>query len=162
MSEKTHNMVSEKQTILPVVQALQHSFGSQLVAIVLFGSRARGEASEGSDWDLLLIAYQLPHTPFQRHLLIKKMLPAAWRGAVAIIAKTPIEFESYLPELYLDIALDGIVIYDTDVYMGDRLARLRRLIKRKGLQRERKQQDFIWHWREFPGYDWSIEWGTAV
>ena len=32
----------------------------RLVAVVLFGSRARGEGSETSDWDLLVIAEGLP------------------------------------------------------------------------------------------------------
>ena len=144
-----------------VLAALKQGLGDDLVAIVLFGSRARGEADEASDWDLLLIARDLPHKPFQRHLHLKQMLPADWRGRVAILAKTPEEFESYLTSLFLDIALDGIILHDPEGYMADRLARLRRLIQEQGLQRTRVNGDLIWRWRRFPGFDWSLDWEMA-
>ena len=144
-----------------VLAALKQGLGDNLVAIVLFGSRARGEADEASDWDLLLIARNLPRKPFQRHLHLKRMLPADWRGRVAMLAKTPEEFESYLTSLFLDIALDGIILHDSEGYMADRLARLRRLIQEQGLQRIRANGDLIWRWRRFPGFDWSLDWEMA-
>lgn len=77
------------------------------------------------------------------------------------MAKTPQEFESYLPSFYLDMALDGIILYDTDTYIAERLAHLRHLIETKGLQREQQGDDLIWQWQEFPGFDWSVEWETV-
>ena len=145
----------------PVMIALKQGLGDSLTAVVLFGSRARGEAKEDSDWDLLVIAGRLPEKLFQRHLYLKKMLPAIWRGQVAILAKTPEEFEAYLPGLYLDIALDGIILYDPDGYMTERLARLRRLIQVEGLHREQVNGDLVWRWQTFPGFDWSLEWEMA-
>ncbi|WP_322487498.1 nucleotidyltransferase domain-containing protein [Chloroflexus sp.] len=46
--------------IVPVVAAFQQQLGHNLIGIVLFGSRARGDARPESDWDLLLIAEHLP------------------------------------------------------------------------------------------------------
>lgn len=43
-----------------IVSALREGLGDELVAVVLFGSRARGEAHQGSDWDVLVIANGLP------------------------------------------------------------------------------------------------------
>lgn len=48
----------------PVLAAPRHGLGDNLVAVVLFGSRARGEAEAGSDWDRLVIAHDLPQGPF--------------------------------------------------------------------------------------------------
>jgi predicted nucleotidyltransferase len=135
--------------------------GDRLVAVVLFGSRARGDADEDSDWDLLLIAKELPQKPFQRHLRLKRLLPPLWRGKVALIAKTPEEFESHVSDLFLDMALDGIILYDTDEYMAERLAYLRRLIQEQGLRREQEGKELIWRWEEFPGFDWSLDWETG-
>jgi hypothetical protein len=132
------------------------------VAVVLFGSRARGEADEASDWDLLVIARHLPDKVLERHLWLKSTLPVAWRGCTAILAKTLLEFEARLPALYLDIALDGIVLYDTNEYVTERLARLRRLIQKQGLRRESVQRDLIWRWQQFPGFNWSLEWEAAT
>ena len=141
-----------------LVMAFQQGLGERLVALVLFGSRARGEADETSDWDVLLIARHLPEKTFQRHLEIKSMLPVPWRARATVLARTPEEFESHLPSLYLDIALDGIVLHDTDQYMTKRLASLRRLIKKRGLRRESLQRETIWRWQRFPGLDWTLEW----
>lgn len=144
--------------VAPVLAALKRGLEDRLVSVVLFGSRARGEADEHSDWDLLLIARDLPSKPFRRYLYLKRVLPPEWRGWVAILAKTPAEFDSYLSSLFLDIALDGIILHDSENFMTDRLARLRRLIQDQGLQRTQEGHDLIWRWRRFPGFDWSLGW----
>jgi uncharacterized protein len=110
------------QDILPqTVRALQTALGDRLVAIVLFGSRARGEASPESDWDLLVIAKALPQKPFTRRLFLKRLLPSSCRSALSVLARTPEEFEAHLPSLYLDIALDGRILYDPRQYAAKRL-----------------------------------------
>ncbi len=45
--------------------------------------------------------------------------------------------------------------------MATRLDDLKTLIERKGLHRERVQDDLVWRWEHFPGYDWTIEWESA-
>jgi hypothetical protein len=144
-----------------VITALKHSLGDNLVAVVVFGSRARGEACETSDWDLLLIARHLPEKVFQRHLWLKSLLPVDWRGQATIIAKTPEEFTASLPPLFLDIALDGIVLYDPSGYLVEKLTQLQRLIGKRGLHREAAQRDLTWQWQRFPGFGWSLEWEAA-
>jgi predicted nucleotidyltransferase len=144
--------------LTPVVQALRQGLGKDLVSVVLFGSQARGEADANSDWDLLLLARRLPEKPWQRHTQLKRLLPEAWRGRVSLLAKTPAEFEAHLPALYLDIALDGVVLYDTGNYMAQRLAYLRELLARRGLRRERAGVEMIWRWQQAPGPDWALEW----
>ena len=88
-----------------IIEELKEKLTASLVAVVLFGSRARGEAHEHSDWDVLIIAHDLPNLPFRRHTFLKAQLSARWRAAISLIAKTPEEFEASLPAFYLDIAL---------------------------------------------------------
>lgn len=144
------------------VVALKEKLGRQLVSLVLFGSRTRGDADVDSDWDLLLIARNLPDRTLQRHIYLKAMLPDAWRGRVSMLAKTPKEFEARLPALFLDIALDGVVLYDTEEYVTQRLAALRTLLERRGLHREQTQREMVWRWKQFPGILWSLEWEGAL
>src|SRR5215210_9395173 len=144
-----------------IVSGLREGLGDDLLAVVLFGSRARGEARESSDWDFLVIARDLPERTLERIFRLKKMLPTLYRGEVSLLAKTPEEFMAGLPDLYLDIALDGVILYDTDGYMTERLEFLRALIRRKGLRREKEGRDLIWRWEQPPGPDWSLEWEEA-
>jgi len=145
-------------TLRPVVQALRQGLGLDLVAVTLFGSRARSEARPDSDWDLLIIAHNLPSKPLERHFRLKALLPDAWRARVALLAKTPAEFEARLPALYLDIALDGVVLYDAEGYIAPRLAYIRERMTRLGLERQRTHGDLTWRWRAGPPPTWSLEW----
>ena len=145
-----------------VVEELKEKLTDSLVAVVLFGSRARGDADEESDWDVLVIAHDLPDRPFRRHTFLKAQLPLRWRTAISLIAKTPEEFEASLPAFYLDIALDGIVLYDPHNYMQEKLTRLQKLIRKKGLRRKKIERSFAWQWDKFPGFGWSIEWDTEM
>lgn len=63
-----------------------------------------------------------------------------------------------MPPLYLDIALDGIALYDPSGYITGKLAYLRRQIREMGLQRIGKDHDWIWLWRDPPGTKWELEW----
>src|SRR5215210_5216894 len=144
-----------------IVSGLREGLGDDLLAVVLFGSRARGEAREGSDWDFLVVARDLPERTLERAFRLKKMLPPLHRGEASLLARTPEEFMSSLPDLYLDIALDGVVLHDKDGYMAERLRFLRTLIRRNGLRREKEGRDLIWRWEQPPGRDWSLEWEEA-
>ena len=123
----------QARSLTEAVQALRRGLGEDLVAVVLYGSRARGEA----------------------------LLPDAWRGRVSALAKTPAEFEARLPALYLDIALDGIVLHDTGGYITEKLAYLRDLLARRGLRREQTGRDLTWRWQQPPESKWTLEWGDA-
>lgn len=151
-----------RKEITPVVRALQEGLGRGLVAIVLFGSRARGDAREESDWDILIIARDLPERQIERYRMVKAILPPNWRSRVSILTKTVDEFESVLPSLYLEIALDGLILFDPEGYAKNQLQKLRRLIQAKGLSRERRGHDFVWLWGTFPGFGWSLRWAEAT
>lgn len=49
------------------VEALGRHFGERLVSVVLFGSRARGEARSESDIDMLIVVRGLPRNRFERY-----------------------------------------------------------------------------------------------
>jgi|CXWJ01.1.fsa_nt_gi predicted nucleotidyltransferase len=150
-----------RELLKPMLLTLQEQLGERLVAIVLFGSRARNEAKVESDWDLLLIADDLPQKALDRHLFVKQLLPIQWRSVVSILAKTPDEFDAAVQALYLDIAVDGMILADTQNYVTKRLAFLKRQLAERGLYRVREGSDMIWRWQEAPQGNWSIEWEEA-
>ena len=75
--------------------------------VVLFGSRARGDHDEFSDWDLFVVASDLPEWK-QRGVAVGKGKPPG----VEVIAWTPKEVKRYIYRvLLLDVATDGIPLY---------------------------------------------------
>lgn len=144
-----------------VVEGLRGGLGSRLVSVVLFGSRARGDHHPESDWDLLVIVKGLPRPPLDRRAYLVKTLPRGRCPSVFMLAKTPEEFEAALPSIYLDIALDGKILYDRRSYARKRLAKLNEIIERVGLYRERTPAGDVWNWRNPPAFGrWSVEWDS--
>ena len=141
-----------------VVVALHEHLGASLRGVVLFGSRARGEARPESDWDLLVVADGLPHSVLERSRMLRNALPARWCGRAAIIAKTPSEFETEFPAYYLDVGSDGQILYDHDGYLEVHLTRIRVRMREAGLQRHRLANGFVWTWRTPPRGPWRIDW----
>lgn len=150
-----------KQQLQPVVAALQEALGDDLTAVVLFGSRARGDARPESDWDLLLLAEKLPDSPWRRRQQILAWLPPAWRHQANVVAHTPREWFDRVTPLALDIALDGIILYDnSDGLLPTRLAALRQQLAQLGLERQAIDHEWIWLWRDKPQLHWELEWTT--
>lgn len=136
--------------------SLRKELGDDFVAVALFGSRARGEEVEGSDWDVFVLARHLPERVLERAAFLKGMLPDSIRGEVSLLAKTTGEFEAGVSEVYLDVAVDGVILDDTDAYLAKRLDFLRTGIREKGLQREKDGRDLVW--RYAPGKNLSLDW----
>lgn len=144
-----------------VVEALRRDLGEALCGLVLFGSAARGEARERSDWDLLLVAEELPARCMERHRFLRSLLPPARRGRASSIAKSPTEFEAGFPSYYLDVALDGVILLDRQGYMAEKLKRIREVIREAGLRRRRVKPGFVWEWEQPPAGAWRIDWTGA-
>ncbi|MCC6018870.1 MAG: nucleotidyltransferase domain-containing protein [Candidatus Verstraetearchaeota archaeon] len=62
----------EREALGEFVEACKEKFGGNLVSIVLFGSRVKGYARRDSDYDLLIIARNLPDIKERFDLLGKE------------------------------------------------------------------------------------------
>jgi len=156
----SHSSETLSVVLAPVLETLRNGLGDDLVAVVLFGSRARGEAGPESDWDLLVIAENLPDSPWHRQKRILALLPREWQHQVNLLAYTPAEWFARVTPLALDIALDGIVLYDgTRALFSARLSALRRQLSDLGLERQAiGEGEWVWLWRDEPRHYWRLEW----
>jgi len=148
--------------LAPVIDALRNGLGDDLVAVVLFGSRARGEGGPDSDWDLLVIAENLPDSPWHRQKQMLALLPQEWQHQVNVLAYTSAEWFARVTPLALDIAVDGIVLYESNrALFSARLSALRKQLSDLGLERQAiGEGERVWLWRDEPQRHWALEWTT--
>lgn len=147
-----------RQRLEPLVDAFVRLLGDNLISQVLFGSKARGEGKEGSDWDILLIARDLPKNLMERQIFLRTALPWGMGEPISLLPKTRAEFEGSFPSLYLDIAMDGIILWDRDEFMRGKFRQIRQLIRKAGLERHLVGKDLIWQWKNPPKGKWRLDW----
>lgn len=135
-------------------EQLQVLLGPNLVAVVLYGSVARGEATPDSDIDLVVVCESLPEGRFARldllepaeraldhqfGLLRKKGIDTR----LAVIARTRKEAARTVP-LYLDMVDDAVILHDLGEFFSGVLGRLRMRLGELGA--ERRQRGRVRYW----------------
>lgn len=148
------NQVFKKTLLI----CLQKHFGGNLIAAVLFGSRARGDAHLESDYDVFLLVKNLPERPMDRQLYVRRAIAAKFAEKISITARTPEEFEHSFPSFYLDLATDGVILYDAGNYMAEKLQHIQKIIVQAGLERKKIDHHFSWEWQYPPKGHWEITW----
>lgn len=133
----------------------------RLISIVLFGSRARGDYTDSSDFDILIIAESLPERHLARMGYIRAPL-LDFEEKIQIIVKTPQEFDSYFPPLYLDIAIDGQILFDKDRFMEKRLKKIKEILENSTLNRVKQGNELLWRWKSPKKPGWELGWGGLV
>jgi len=141
-----------------VVNAFKGKLGDSLIGAALFGSGARGEAGVDSDRDIFVIAEELPANVFERQMFLRSLLPVNLGTKVSVMGKTKKEFEQTLLPVYLDIATDAVILFDTEGYLERKLKEIERIVEKEGLLRKRVHNTWAWVWRESRGREWEIDW----
>jgi len=152
--------VEQTAYLREAVERLHAALGDDLIGVVLYGSHARGEAREDSDVDLLVIARDLPERRYDRSVRLQSVFQGIKDAPdFSVLGKTPEEFESYFPSLYLDIGLDGVVLHDRGGYVAGKLKRIREIIAHTGLVRLRlDRNNMFWNWDRKVTRPWEITW----
>jgi len=135
---------------------LEKLLGDRLRSVCLFGSVARGEDKAASDVDLLVVADGLSEDVGLRHretneARMKIRGTDAYRrlksgGVGCLISEvflTPEEVERH-PPILLDIAEDGVILYDKEGFLSGVLAGLRRRLKELGARRVSGSKGKYW------------------
>jgi predicted nucleotidyltransferase len=139
------NVQSEyREAVSKLVERSLDPLGDRLVAVVLYGSVAKGRARPDSDVDVLLVVRDLPAGVRARRQLIaaaldeseaavQRNLPDAWISAVL---KTPAEVERGGP-LFYDMTVPGEaeILHDPSGFFRRFLEQLRARMAALGSQR---------------------------
>jgi len=130
--------------------------GDRLVSIVLFGSVARGQATEDSDVDLVVVAEGFPRRfADRRRPLLESWVRAKAQAGVGpiewnLVTKSPDEARFHSP-LYLDIVEDGILVVDRGGFFAAILDEMRVRMRALGSRRV-FLPDGSWYWDLKPDF----------
>ena len=95
-----------------IVETARTVYGPD-IRVILYGSRARGDYFNDSDWDIAIISPRFASTAFVKRPVA---FYRAWNGAepVEVLCYTPEEFEKNRLGLGLahDVATQGVVLAD--------------------------------------------------
>lgn len=122
--------------------------GQDLEGIVLFGSWARGEQSEGSDIDLLIVLTQ--------GMKIKRELYRKWEKAESHFSSESLGSalepslvalpnpDQAFSGLWAEISIDGMILFDRSQKVRQTLCRVREAIADGTLRREKAHGQNYW------------------
>lgn len=112
--------------IVPAMRIAKKICGNDLLGLVLFGSWARGKPSDSSDLDLLIV--QKSQSQINRALYRKWQVHAdEFTICEPHFVALP-QREDHVTGLWAEIAVDGIILLDSDLQLREYLLRVRRLI----------------------------------
>jgi len=102
------------------------ALAAQIIGIVMFGSWARGEATAASDIDVLVVlANEIPISK-QLYTEIDRVLGTDSSLSIALV-NSPNQ-QTRPGSIWLEVAQDGIVVFDKEYQIARTLGRIRRSI----------------------------------
>ncbi len=129
-------------------EKLLEVFGDRLVAVVLFGSVARGDWGQNSDIDLIIVADGWSNKRIWERIRelrkVERMVEASAEYANAVEAGYIPRFQPYplslkeakrFNRVYLDAVLDGVILFDRDSFAEKVLSSLRKRLEEIGAKR---------------------------
>lgn len=129
------------------LESLKGHLGEDLIAVILYGSLARGDADlRKSDIDLYVIAKNWPHFFNRRFEILERVFKglegtqeykeAVSRGFHVSISEYPLTVEEALRHSPLDLEVyaDGIILYDSEKFADRKFADLESRLDKIGAQ----------------------------
>ena len=141
--------------------------GMTIISVAIFGSSARNEEYTGSDIDLLVVADGIPNDVVQRVsdiVRIKRTLDLRIPLDVLLVSKDECQsnFRNHNP-LYLDIAIDGKIVYDTG-FLETLVRETREYISSSGIRHSDGSWSFpvedrtVTYLSKVSNKEWALSW----
>jgi predicted nucleotidyltransferase len=102
----------EKQAVKELVDELKKLYGDNLSRVILYGSKARGDATEDSDIDILVVLKNIQNFSSER----KKVKEISWRLSykyellLTVIIRSEQEYMQKDTPLLMNIEKEGVAL----------------------------------------------------
>jgi predicted nucleotidyltransferase len=102
----------ERQALRELVEGLKELYGDNLSRVILYGSKARGNAAEYSDIDIMVVLKEVKDLPEQRKKITELVWPICYKHdlLIPVIIKTEQAYFTQNSPLILNIRKEGITI----------------------------------------------------
>jgi len=136
---------AEKEFARRCTEALRERLGERLLAVALFGSVARGEATPDSDIDLLVIVSERPSEALTEYLSVRRQIEPYPLRRLSPLVTTPEQLRrNFL--LLLDITEEGLILHDPQGVLAGLLTKVRERLQQWG-SRKVRLPDGTWYWQ---------------
>lgn len=128
-----------KMTLNRMVENLYEEFKEQLIAVVIYGSHARGTATPGSDIDLLVVVRGLARDWEIIHRLEDEWARKGRRHGkrFQVLLASPEDVEDsveWAAPLMLEIYNSHEIVFDPNDFFRNWIMRMRHLIRERGIR----------------------------
>lgn len=131
----------------PLVKALKREFRSDLIAIAFFGSQVRGDARESSDIDVLIVLHskrEITRDLYRQWDRLQRESPEIFISKISPHFLSLSETSQQPTSLWLEVALDAKIIFDTEDRLHHQLLALRHEIASGKMRRKKTHGHFYW------------------
>ncbi len=100
----------ERQALKELVEELKKLYGDNLSRVILYGSKARGDATEDSDIDILVVLKEYKNISEEREKVHSVKCPICYKYdlVISVIIRNEQEYLTRLSPLLLNIKKEGI------------------------------------------------------
>jgi len=138
------------------VNEIKRVLRKRLISVCLFGSVARGDFTQESDIDLLIVAKKVPKDVGRRHSLltearirilssdtVQSLRKMGYHPTFSEVILTPYEVKRH-PPILLDIVEDGIILYDVNNFLSSIICEVRSRLEKLGSKRVKLERGWYW------------------
>jgi len=131
-----------------IVDCLRGIFGDKLVAVMLFGSRARGDYRVDSDYDVFVLVDDYLYNPIEDYFNAYRALRPfrdkfVLDTTVVLISISDLE-KNLSSSLVLNALVEGIIIYDKDNMLTKIRKKLLKELRLLGVKRVKTDIGYVW------------------
>lgn len=133
-----------------LIELSRRIFGDELLGLLLFGSRARGDYSDQSDYDILIvlkgyISGDPTKTYFEAYRGFGEFREATGRDTTVLVISFDDLLNSLSSSIILNALLDGVIIFDESGMLRKVRDKVYKKLESLGIKRVKENWGYSWH-----------------
>ena len=138
-------MSSSNNPLALITECLKREFSTRLLGVMLFGSRARGDHKDYSDYDIFVLLENLDkNDSIRAYRALRIFRDEYLRDTSLVVLSCKELYENIDSPIVLNALYEGIIIYDREGVLRKVKEKLLHEMKKLGMRRIKKEWGYIW------------------